>query len=334
MTNVFRSGWWVAAAAIPVTAFGLWLVITQFDQRSGGPAPMDLTGLACATPELAEAVAVPGARRSLPAVTDPEVFPAAEIPARNEAKRGKVLVDADRVVGVAFGGESRAYPLRLLRWHEVVNDTLGGRAIAVTYSGLSDAVVVYDRATGPADGPFEITGHVLDSNALITDGGDDPSVWLQLTGRPLAGPAACSGVSLSPLPAALATWADWRNAHPGTTVMAAVPGMEASYKRDPYHSYFGSDVLHFPVDPLPPENGLRLKERIVVFTTPEAETALVLSASGAREEVTVGQTSFPLITTREPATAWVDPARPEAPAMRHAFWFAYHARTGAAEPGP
>jgi hypothetical protein len=325
---VFRSGWWVAAAAVPVTLFGLWLVITQFNQRSGGPAPLDLASLTCPSDELADAVAVASARRSLPTVHDPEVFPGSEIPARNAAKRGKVLVDFDRVVGVAFGGEARAYPLRLLRWHEVVNDTVGGRAIAVTYSGLCDAVVVYDRAPLGPDSDLEISGHVLDSNALLTDG---KSVWRQLSGQAMAGPAACTGTSLMALPAAVATWAAWFEAHPESTVMAPVPGMESSYKRDPYHSYFGSDVLHFPVDPLASGESRPLKARIVGWEVDGATTWLPM-AEYTSPAVQVGDRTFQLTVTGEPHTTWIDPAEPGAPAMRHAFWFAWYAQFDEAGP--
>jgi hypothetical protein len=324
---VFRSGWWVAAAAVPVTVFGLWLVITQFNQRSGGPAPLDLGALSCGSPELVDAVAVPSARRSLPAVHDPEVFPGNEIPARNAAKRGKVLVDVDRVVGVVFGGEARAYPLRLLRWHEVVNDTVGGRTIAITYSGLCDAVVVYDRSRLDGTGRLEITGHVLDSNALLTDGA---SVWRQLSGAPMAGPAACNERPLVALPSAVATWGAWIAAHPESTVMAAVPGMESSYKRDPYHSYFGSDVLHFPVDPLPSDGDRPLKARIAGWDSDAGRTWLHVEEYTS-PAVRVGEQTFTLHATSEPATAWIDPADHGAPAMRHAFWFAWYAQFGQTE---
>ena len=205
----------------------------------------------------AEIVASGMSKDGLRALVDPAVWSLAEA-GGSGAKRSKFLVPSDRVIGLAIGGEARADPLRLLDWHEVVNYTLGGHPVAVTYNPLCDSAVVFDRP-GPSPLRFGVSGLLYQSNLLMYDrreGGKGESLWSQLLFRAVSGPAGLDGASLSPVAFSLVTWGDWRAAHPGTTVLAPDPRLAQQYKRDPYSSYFGSDLLRFPVRPLPtPESG-------------------------------------------------------------------------------
>jgi hypothetical protein len=171
---------------------------------------------------------------------------------------------------VEIGGEVQAYPLRLLRWHEVINDVVGGQAIAVTYSPLSGGVAVWSRNLDGREIEFGVSGRLYNSNTLLYDRsevGGSSSLWHQLTGEALAGPA--SGSRLDPLPAGLETWAEWRRLHPSTRVMAPDPESKRLYKRDPYHSYRGSDTLRFPVSPVPSGGNLALKDLVAIVTVGE-----------------------------------------------------------------
>lgn len=263
--DLIRSGWWVLVVAVVVSI----LVVVAFIRIPLQPAVSQNTGTIALEPclidrdDLVRAMARDGLR----ALMLPGTMTPAQVDHHNENERGKLLVSADRVVGVEIAGEARAYPLRLLRWHEAVNDVLGGRAIAVTYSPLSGGVAVWDRDI--VGGPIElaVSGWLYNSNTLLYDrhaGGESSSLWHQLTGEAVAGPAA--GNRLTPLPAALRTWAGWRRDHPDTTVMAPDADSNRLYKRDPYHSYRGSDILRFPVEPLPPEGALALKDTVAVVT--------------------------------------------------------------------
>jgi hypothetical protein len=137
--------------------------------------------------------------------------------------------------------------------------------------------------------------------------------------------------------AALATWGEWRERHPETRVLKPLAELKKLYKRDPYHSYFGSDLLHFPVRPLPPEGPRRLKDRLVVVTIDGIDTALALrdlaTAAGSDEgQVDIEASGLPLrISFRVvPGTASVealaDPSRLQA--VRHTFWFAWYSLGG------
>lgn len=279
---LIRSGWWVAVAAGAVSI----LVVVIFLRMSIGPAGSADLGPIALEPSLVEPddLIHAMARDGLKALVDPATMTPEEVLLHNESERGKLLVSSDLVIGLELSGEARAYPLRLLRWHEVVNDALGGRAVAVTYSPLSGAIAAWDRNIEGETLEFAVSGRLLDSNTLLYDrrqAGRSSSLWHQLSGQALTGPSM--GEYLVPLPVSLQTWGAWVEAHPGTTLMAPDEGTKRLYKRDPYHSYRGSDVLRFPVDPLPPEGFLTLKDRIAVvrfgngdiaFALPELEEAV------------------------------------------------------------
>jgi hypothetical protein len=199
-------------------------------------------------------------RDYLPVLNDPAAIAPKDIAALNEGQRrihkGAFLVDSDLVVGVAIGGEARAYPINVLNWHEIVNDTLGGVPIAITYSGLCDSVAVFDRRVGGETLRFGHSGLVFNSNLVIYDvraDGSKPSLWSQLQARAIAGPAAASGARLKVLPVALTSYQRWLADHPDTTVLRgdADYGLER-YGTSPFEPYYVSGGLKYPVRPLAP----------------------------------------------------------------------------------
>lgn len=189
-------------------------------------------------------------RRTVPPLDNPSTVDVDGVQLLNEQGRGKFLVGGDRVIGVTINGESRAYPLRLLNWHEVCNDVLGGQAIAVTYSPLCDSAVVFSRAIDDEIVRFVHSGLLYNSNLLLREMGRDPSkanLWSQLRFDAIAGPK--TGSTLTPLPMSVARWEDWRAAHPDTTVIRGSETYKKQYKRSPYGPYFNTGKLQFPVDP-------------------------------------------------------------------------------------
>jgi hypothetical protein len=262
---------------------------------------------------------------------------AAEVDRWNEEKRGKLLVPDDRVIGVAFGDEARAYPLRLMRWHEVVNDVVGGEPIAVTYSPLCDSVAVFSRVIGDEVVDLGVSGYLYNSNTLLYDRRREPAaspLWTQLDGEILVESEAVSTTALPLRVGALATWSEWRERFPDTRVMKPEPDLKRLYKRDPYHSYFGSDLLHFPVRPLPPEGSPHLKERLAIVTVDSHDHVLTLRglasiAESARGEVEaeVGGLPVRIAFSIAPGTVVVDPLDEgrRLQSVRHTFWFAWFA---------
>ncbi len=336
---IIRSGWWVAPAAAVVTLIvGAVLVAPLFDQAGGGArgAEFDLADATVPRQYIVRAMNRDGVRALVtPAMTD-----ATEVDRFNREERGKMLVPDDRVIGVEISGDARAYPLRLMRWHEVVNDVVGGESIAVTYCPLSDSVSVFSREADGVEVELGVSGLLYNSNTLLYDrrsGPPDTPLWIQLDGRPVAGPAPDTQPRLELRLAHLETWEDWRSRFPETAVLAPSPDMKTLYKRDPYHSYFGSDILRFPVDPLPPAGGLLLKDRLVIVTIDGEDTAMALpalaAATGARAgslELTVQGMALRIGFDVDLGVATVEPlGEPDRlTAIRYAFWFAWYALEG------
>jgi hypothetical protein len=350
LASLLRSGWWVVPSALGaclVVVLSLPITRASLD-RHGSWHEVSSYGFdlsACTVPpDRLTASGMP--TDGLEALVTPDVLAADEVEHRNREGRGKLLVPTDRVIGIALGSEARAYPLRLLRWHEVVNDVVGDRSVAVTYNPLCDAVVVFDRRVGGEVLDFGVSGLLLNSNLLLYDRsgqGSHASLWSQLLTRAISGPHA--GRRLAVLASSVTTWDQWRRRHPDTTVMAPSPDHARLYKRDPYHSYFGSDLLRFPVDPLPPAGDLALKDRVLAITV-DGERAVFalphLAAAAGRPvgslDVTVGRTGLRIHFDLEHETADAEVLEPSAGTVdtRFACWFAWYAAhpdTELARPG-
>ncbi len=196
-----------------------------------------------------------------PLVTPPLLTPA-RVDSLNRAIRGKYLTPDDRVIGVVHAGVARAYPLRVLDWHEVALDTLGGLPVAVCWHALSGAAVVLDRRHGGEVLTLGVSGLLYNSHHLLHDR-EGENLWAPLLARAVAGPAA--GDTLAMLPHALMRWDHWCAAHPGTTVPDPADSLRLSYERNPYGNYDGADLLRFPVAPLPDLGpGERLKDLLAL----------------------------------------------------------------------
>jgi hypothetical protein len=195
--------------------------------------------------------------------------PALDQPAHVAADAASWLDPAEPVVGVAVGGAARAYPLRILDWHELVNDTLGGVPLAVSHCALSGSAIVYDARSGGESRSFVSSGLLLRSNKLLLDRGTE-TLWSQLTGRPVLGPLAADGAALAPLPAVVTNFGAWQRRHPETTVLSLETGHERPYIPGmPYGAYYESPQKMFPARETRRE--LPTKER--VFALAEGEVA-------------------------------------------------------------
>jgi hypothetical protein len=171
----------------------------------------------------------------IPAIVKPHFVSAAE---------AKFLQPSDIVVGIASDGVAKAYPLRILNWHEVVNDEVGGEPVAVTYCPLTASAIVFDRRLKGEILTFGVSGLLYQSNVLIYDRQTE-SLWSQLEEEAVAGPM--TGRNLRALPAVTTTWADWRLRHPDTLVLSPDTGHRRDYGRDPYAAYRASPEPMFPV---------------------------------------------------------------------------------------
>lgn len=180
------------------------------------------------------------AKDGIPALTDPKfVSPA----------NAAYLQPHHRVIGVAIGDDARAYPLPIMDFHEIVNDTIAGAAVAVTYCPLCDSAVVFDRKTPLGSKEFGVSGLLYNSNVLMYDrGGETEFLWSQLKKTGITGDAA--NQQLQTLPVELTTWEDWQSRYPRTRVLAYDTGYDWPYENgSPYAGYLDTPRIMFPVKP-------------------------------------------------------------------------------------
>ena len=149
-----------------------------------------------------------------------EGIPALDRPRTVPAAQAGYLEDGEPVFGVSLRGEQRAYPLRILGWHEMVNDEVGGEPVTLSYCTLCGSAVLFGtRRQGTAPFTFGTSGLLYRSNKLMVDR-QTGTLWSNLTGEPVLGDVARDPEALPVLPLTRTTWKDWRTRHPGTTVLA------------------------------------------------------------------------------------------------------------------
>ncbi len=180
-----------------------------------------------------------GVRRDgIPPLKNPKVILAAE---------ATWLGDNDVVFGVTVNGESRTYPKRILAWHEMAKDTIGGESLCCVYCTLCGSMVVYQTELSGRHYELGTSGFLYRSNKLMYDHGTQ-SMWSTLSGKPVVGPLVGQGIQLNRLSVVTTTWKEWRQRHPETTVLSLETGHRRDYGEGvAYRSYFATDELMFDV---------------------------------------------------------------------------------------
>lgn len=168
------------------------------------------------------------------------------------------LRDGDQVVGVNINGDTRAYPLQILVWHEIVNDNVGGTPVAVTYCPLCFTNQVFNRTVSGQTVEFGTSGKLYNSNLVMYDRTSN-SLWSQALGQAIVGKH--SGVKLDRIPFDVAFWKEWKQLYPDTKVLSRDTGSTRPYGADPYGNYYTNNDLFFPVSN--EDNRLGLKEVVV-----------------------------------------------------------------------
>ncbi len=179
------------------------------------------------------------AYQGIPALDRPDAIPAG---------KADYLEPGEPVFGIALNGEARAYPHRILDWHEMVNDELGGVHFSLAYCTLCGSGIAYrGEASDGRVYDFGSSGFLMRSNKLMVDRQTE-SLWNQFTGRPVLGRLAASEIRLERLPGVVATWAAWKARHPETTVLSLETGHNRPYQPGAaYGGYFASPDTMFPV---------------------------------------------------------------------------------------
>ena len=220
----------------------------------------------------------------IPAIDTPKYEPIAA------ARRW--LSDKSPVISLAVGDTARAYPLAILIWHEIANDTLGGTPVVVTFCPLCNTGLVFEREFDGVVHDFGTTGNLRFSDLVMYDRQTE-SWWQQATGEAIVG--QLTGKRLTFLPAQLVSLADFQAAHPDGDVLSRETGFSRDYGRNPYVGYDTIDQNPFLFDGvldgrLPPKARVVTVEasnEAVAFPYSELRKVGVASDSVGGEEVVV-----------------------------------------------
>jgi len=174
-------------------------------------------------------------RDGIPSLDDP-VFVSAE--------DATYLSGRDRVLGISINGFAHAYPIRILNYHEIVNDIVGGTAVAITYCPLCGSGTAFEATINGRSYEFGVSGLLYNSDVLMYDR-NTGSLWSQLMVQAVTGPM--KGTRLQQLPLSHTSWQEWTERYPETRVLSNKTGYSRNYKVDPYPNYGRDGKLYFPV---------------------------------------------------------------------------------------
>ncbi|MDX1666504.1 MAG: DUF3179 domain-containing protein [Saprospiraceae bacterium] len=250
-------------------------------------------------------------------------IPAIDQPVFVSADEANFLKADDRVLGLSIEGQAKAYPIKILNYHEVVNDEFDDRAVVVTFCPLCGSGLAFDAMVEGITRTFGVSGLLYNSDVLLYDRQTE-SLWSQLMMKAVSGPA--SGTELQPIPTSFTTWSDWKSRHPESLVLTPDTGHQRNYDLEPYANYVSSSQLMFPVahsnSDLPPKElviGLEIGEKAKAypFSRLKASAGIVWDTfMGERLRIQYNKEAESAIIT--------DAEGEELPAVT-LFWFAWYA---------
>ena len=180
-------------------------------------------------------------------------------------KEADYLAPSDVVFGVFINGIAKAFPKRILAWHEFFTDDFGDLQIAGVYCTLCGTVIAYDMTHDGVFHDLGTSGFLYRSNKLMYDKATQ-SLWNTIEGKPVVGPLFDKNIELETYPVVTTTWGQWKKMHPNTEVLSLDTGYDRNYGEGvAYKSYFSNDELMFPV----PDMDNRLKNKAEVFVLRE-----------------------------------------------------------------
>src|SRR5919197_4096401 len=161
-------------------------------------------------------------------------IPALERPRFLRVGEATYLRPQEPVIALTLAGQARAYPLQILVWHEIVNDTVAGVPVAVTFCPLCNTAIAFDRRVGGRTLSFGTTGNLRNSDLVMYDRQTE-SWWQQFGGEAIVG--RYTGTQLRQLPAQIVSWGSFRKAHPNGLVLTRHTGFSRPYGNSPYLGY-------------------------------------------------------------------------------------------------
>jgi hypothetical protein len=233
------------AFLILISLFALACSKASAPATSASPEDVELTQVASSPkedgPSALKNPSAPGlpeplvdASEIIPGGPPPDGIPPIDRPKFNRASQVRWLKDREPVLALELETESRAYPAQILTWHEIVNDTVAGVPLTVTYCPLCNSAVAFDRRVGERVLDFGTSGQLYFS-ALVMYDRQTESLWSQFTGEAIAG--RLTGTTLKTFPVSTVSWASWRKANPESWILSKNTGFDRDYGRNPYVGY-------------------------------------------------------------------------------------------------
>lgn len=241
--------------------------VTLFDLQSGGPPP-----------------------DGIPSIDEPRFTAVDEV---------DWVADDEAVLSIEVNGDVRAYPVQILIWHEIVNDTVGGEPVAVTYCPLCNTALGFDRRVEGRVVTFGTSG-LLWNSALVMYDRQTESLWSHVTGVALAG--VLTGVELERYPVATVPFGVWREAHPDGIVLDRDTGNPRDYGRNPYPGYDSIDNDPFLFEG-EVDGRYTAMTRMVGVDRDGSAIAVPLDALRDARVVTTDLAGEPLVVWWQPGTA-------------------------------
>ena len=176
------------------------------------------------------------------------------------------LEDDNVIFGIEINGDARAYPKRILAWHEMFVDNIGGTDFAGVYCTLCGAVILYKTNHDGVQHQLGTSGFLYRSNKVMYDK-DTQSLWNTTWGEPVVGPLVGKNIRLERSYLVTTTWGEWKRRHPDTTVLSLDTGHQRDYGEGvAYNQYFATDDLMFSIST--PDHRLKNKDEILALTYP------------------------------------------------------------------
>ncbi len=242
-----RHRWFKQKLTPVVLIMSLGVLVAFYSVFAGPKNGFDVSNAIVPTDEI---LAGGPPRDGIPALSNPKMLRA------NEAS---YLSPEDRVIGITLNGESRAYPISILNWHEIVNDQIKGQRYAVTYCPLCGTGVAFSATVAGQLTDFGVSGLLYNSDVLLYDRNTE-SLWSQIMGQSISGKLV--GEKLTPIPISHTSWKSWVQRYPDTLVLSTDTGYSRDYSRDPYAGYGQSRQVFFQVNNQAPSI-YHPKERVI-----------------------------------------------------------------------
>lgn len=222
-------------------------------------------------------------------------IPSLDNPTLIAADQASYMRGDDLVFGVSINGDTRAYPLRIMGWHEMFNEVIGGVPVALAYCTLCGSGILFETKVKGRTKPlvFGSSGFLYRSNKLMFDR-QTHSLWNQFTGKPVSGKLVNSGIELQQRPVVITTWDNWRKGNPDTRILSLSTGHRRDYGSGVvYNEYFASNELMFPTQ----VDQRQHKQKDYVFGIRKfgGAKAWPLSAFARRKVINDGMINTPLV---------------------------------------